>query len=188
MRHGQSKSLISPPEQAPQTQDCGAPAGEYRDARLAELDVKIAAEKAAAAEARGEKTRKRRPATVRLNGPEKELFDHAAKAARELKRAHRAYYDTDLRGFRATVKKAHSRVFRLKPGPKPDARIAAAARERAQGASWESLYPKYIDFYWQMPESTRALAEEGFRKKVNTYLQRHRRLRRTTPPDGLPTN
>jgi hypothetical protein len=161
---------------------------ERRDARIAELNAKLAAEKAEKTEAREKKIRKQKPATMTLSGPEKALFDHAAKAARELKRAHRAYYDTDLRGFRATVKKAHGRVFRLKPGPKPEARIAAAARERAQGASWESLYPKYIDFYWQMPESTRALAEEGFRKKVNTYLQRHRRLRRTTPPGRLPTN
>lgn len=80
-------------------------------------------------------------------------------------------------------------VFRLKPGPKPDARIAAAARERAAGATWESLYPKYNDHYSEMPEFTRVLAEEGFRRKRSGYLQRHRRLRRqVAPPDELRTN
>ena len=38
------------------------------------------------------------------------------------------------------MKKAHARVFRLKPGPHGDPRIALAARERARGAAWEALY------------------------------------------------
>jgi len=131
---------------------------------------------------------KRKSRAVQLGRPARALFEDAVKTARELKRRYRAFYDADLNGFRTTVRKAHSRVFRLKPGPKPDARIATAARERAAGATWASLYPKYIDHYSGMPEFTCALAEEGFRRKVNGYLQRRRRMRRqVTPTQQIPT-
>ena len=113
--------------------------------------------------------------------PRETLSQDALEAARVLKRKHRAYYDTDPKGFRALVVKAHSRVFRLKPGPKPNARIAQAARERGQGVPMEDLYRRYIDNYEIMTEYTRALAEEGLRRRINQYLQRHRRLRRKLP-------
>jgi hypothetical protein len=176
----------------PRLQGAGTPELEYRDPRFAELDKQIAAEKEArtkalastsgdstpAATASSARTRKGRPGTRLLDGPAKALFNDAATAARQLKRKHHAAYDADLKTFRATVQKAHSRVFRLRPGPKPDARIAGAARERAAKASWESLYKKYIDHHSEMTEFTRILAEEGFRRKLNGYLQRHSRLRR----------
>jgi len=162
--------------------DFGKGSQEYRDPRFADLDAQIPAEEerrvATMAPALAARTGKRKSTKKELPGPARALFTDALRAARELKRQHRAYYDADLKEFRTIVRKAHGRVFRLKPGPKPDARIALAARERAAGAAWQSLYPKHIDHYSQMPEFTRALAEEGFRRKVNRYLQRHRRLRR----------
>ena len=101
---------------------------------------------------------------------------------------HRAEYESDPKGFRQAVMKAHARIFRLKPGPQGDPRIAVAARERAQGSTWEPLYTKYIDHYVGMPEFTRDLAESGLRKKVNTYLHKHPLLKRkwrqkTTAPE-----
>lgn len=114
----------------------------------------------------------------RKQNPKKALLEDALEAARVLKRKHRAYYATDPKVFRALVTKAHARVFRLRPGPKADARIAQAARERAQGAEWQALYPKCIDHYTVMPEFTRDLAESGFQRKVSAYLQRHPSLGR----------
>jgi hypothetical protein len=99
-------------------------------------------------------------------------------AARRLRREHRAEYDRDPRAFRETVRKAHARIFRLKPGPHGDPRIAEAARERARGMAWEPLYPRFIDHYAGMPEFTRDLAEGGFKRKVNGYLRKHPALRR----------
>jgi len=110
--------------------------------------------------------------------PARALFNDAVDQARLLKRKHRAFFEKDRRGFRAAIRKAHSRVLRLKPGPKGDPQIAAAARERARGVKWPDLYPKFIDRYSQVPEHIRALLEAGFQRKVNTYLQRHPVLRR----------
>lgn len=103
----------------------------------------------------------------------KALYDDATEDARRLKRKHRAYFQRDPKSFRATVKKAHGRIYRLKPGPRTDPRIEAAARDRVRGAQWPELYAAYIDNYAKMSEFTRTLAEDGFRKKVNSYLQHH---------------
>ena len=112
----------------------------------------------------------------------KRALSRAALAfARQLKREFRALYEADPKAFRAVVQKAQARIFRLKPGPKADPKIAQAAHERVGGAAWQTLYPKYIDFYADMKsESTREYAESGFQRKVNAHLQRHRnpRLRR----------
>ena len=113
-----------------------------------------------------------------LRDSSKALFRDAAAEARKLKRLHSAYYETDPKTFRAVISKAHSRVLRLKPGPKADPRVVEAARERGRSVPWEQLYPKYIDFYARMSEFTKALAEEGLRKKVNTHLRRHPSLKR----------
>jgi hypothetical protein len=119
--------------------------------------------------------------------PEKSLFDDATKKARELKRRHRALYDRDPIRFRALVKKANGRVFRLRPGPKADARIAQAARERASGCSWLELYSRFIDGHATMPEFTRALAEDSFRRKVNQKLRpRYRSRSRKRTGRGKP--
>ena len=64
-------------------------------------------------------------------------------------------------------------MFHRKPGPKADPRIGVAARERARGTTWDALYSKYIPNYAPMQEYTRDYAESGFRRKVNSYLQRH---------------
>ena len=98
------------------------------------------------------------------------LFDDAANAIRKLRRKHHDSYQQDHEGFKRIIKKALARVCKLKPGPKHDTRIINAGDERAAGAKWQTLFPKYIDWYEQMPESTRILAEEGFRRKVNSYI------------------
>ena len=111
----------------------------------------------------------------------KALSRAAVAFARQLKREFRTLHEADPKAFRAVVQKAQARIFRLKPGPKQDERIAQAGRERLGGAAWQTLYPKYIEFYAEMKsESTREYAESGFQKKVNGHLQRHRnpRLRR----------
>ena len=103
----------------------------------------------------------------------KALYDDATEDARRLKRKHRAYFQRDPKGFRATVKKAQGRVYRLKPGPRTDPRIETAARDRVRGSQWPALYAAHIDNYAKMSEFTRALAGDGFRRKVNSYLQHH---------------
>jgi hypothetical protein len=115
--------------------------------------------------------------------PKKALLQDALAAARKLKREHRAYHEADAKGFRKLVAKAHARVFRLKPGPKADRRIAEASRERASGAKWQALYLKHIDHYSSMPDFTRDLSESGFQRKVNAYLQRHPAIRRRGQKD-----
>ncbi len=97
------------------------------------------------------------PATrgERKSNPRKSLREAALAAARKLKREHRTCYDADPKAFRALVKKAHARVFRLRPGPKPNARIAQAARERGRGVRMEDLYLRYIDHYDRMTDYTR---------------------------------
>jgi len=103
----------------------------------------------------------------------KALYDDATEDARRLKRKHHAYFQRDPKSFRATVKRAQGRIYRLKPGPRTDPRIETAARCRVCGAPWPELYAAHIDNYAKMPEFTRALAEDGFRKKVNSYMQHH---------------
>lgn len=106
------------------------------------------------------------------------LFQAAMDAARRLKREHRTEYERNPKAFREAVRKAHPRVFRLKPGPHSDPRIAEAARERARDIAWDSLYARFIPHYAGMPEYTRVFAEPGFRVKVNAYLRKHPLLRR----------
>jgi hypothetical protein len=107
--------------------------------------------------------------------PDRALYQASLAAARRLKYEHRAYYREAPKTFRDTVRKAHSQIFRIKPGPKRkrDPRIAQAARKRARGISWGELCPHFIDGYWEMTEYTRSLAEDGFRGKVNDYLRRN---------------
>jgi hypothetical protein len=114
----------------------------------------------------------------RKRDPKKALYQDALGAYRKLKRGHRAYWEAEPKSFQATIKKAHSRVFRLKPGPKPDPRIAQAARERVRGAPWKVLYRKNIDHPEEMPRLTQELARPGFQKKVNSFIRRHPRLQR----------
>jgi hypothetical protein len=106
------------------------------------------------------------------------VYTDAVQEARRLKRTHRAYYRANRENFRRQVRKAHADVFRLKPGPKEDVRIARAARERARGARWEDLTARYLELPATVSELTRAAAEEGLRRKVNRYMQRHLQLRR----------
>jgi hypothetical protein len=105
--------------------------------------------------------------------PDRALYQASLATARRLKYEHRAYYRAAPKTFRDTVRKAHSRIFRIKPGPKPkrDPRIAQAARKRAGGVPWVELYPNFIDGYGEITEYTRGLAEEGFKGKVNDYLR-----------------
>jgi hypothetical protein len=118
--------------------------------------------------------------TQPLSEPERALAKDAAEQARQLKRKHRALYTADPRRFRKIVRLAQSAVFRQKPGPKPDRkaarRIAHAARRRARGAKWEELYQRFIPDYRKLNPVTRSDADDGFRRKVNKYLQSHRRL------------
>ena len=120
--------------------------------------------------------------TQPLSEPERALAKDAAEQARRLKRKHRALYTADPRRFRKVVRLAQSAVFSQKPGPKPDRnaarRIARAARRRARGAKWEELYPRFIPDYGKLNPVTRSDADDGFRRKVNKYLQSHRRLRK----------
>lgn len=111
------------------------------------------------------------------------LYRAAIDLLTQLKRAHRDYYRENPQAFRATVRRAANRVFRLKPGPKlkRDPRIGQAARRRARGTPWIDLYPVYIDHYREMTEYTRSYAEEGFRKKVNDYLRNHPRRKSARP-------
>jgi hypothetical protein len=118
----------------------------------------------------------------------KALYDDATEDARRLKRKHRAYFQRDPKSFRATVKKAHGRIYRLKPGPRTDPRIETAARDRVRGTQWPALYAAHIDNYPKMSEFTRALAEDGFRKKVNSYLQHHPARKRKWQTEICKTN
>jgi hypothetical protein len=115
-----------------------------------------------------------RPQRADKTSPADELYTDALDAARRLKKKHGGYFRANPQGFRRQVRSAHSRIFRRKPGPKGDIRIARAARERARGADWPQLYAAYLDGWAIMTEFTRGAAEEGFRKKVT----RHPRLRR----------
>jgi hypothetical protein len=129
----------------------------------------------------GERKRRKR-FTQLLSEPERELAKDAAAQARQLKRKHRALYTADPRRFRKIVRLAQSAVFRQKPGLKPDRkaarRIAHAARRRTRGAKWPELYERFLPGWRELNLVTRNDAEDGFRRKVNKYLQSHRRLRR----------
>ena len=125
-----------------------------------------------------ENTRSKKPDAVNLETA-RSLYREAVWQLRHLKRAYHAEYLTDPKTFRASIRKAEKRVFRLKPGPKRkhDPLVRLAACRRGKGAPWAELYPEFIDGYQRMTEHTRGYAEEGFRKKVNDYLRSHPRLR-----------
>jgi hypothetical protein len=129
----------------------------------------------------GERQRRKR-FNQPLSEPERALAKDAAAQARQLKRKHRALYTADPRRFRKVVRLAQSAVFRQKPGPKPDRnaarRIAHAARRRARGAKWPELNERSLPGWRELNPVTRNDAEDGFRRKVNKYIQSHRRLRR----------
>jgi hypothetical protein len=116
------------------------------------------------------------------------LYREAVWQLRHLKRAYRSEYLADPKAFRASIRKAEARVFRLKPGPKrkQNPLIRRAARRRATGTPWGELYPEFIEGYQRMTDHTRGFAEEGFRKKVNDYLRSHSRFRipRGNPPNN----
>jgi hypothetical protein len=130
----------------------------------------------------GEQRKRHRRFTEPLTEPERALAKDAQEQARQIKRMHRALYTADPRRFRKIVRLAQSAVFRQKPGPKPDRkgarRIAYAARSRARGSKWEELYQRFIPDYGKLNPVTRSDADDGFRRKVNKYLQSHRRLRK----------
>jgi len=115
----------------------------------------------------------------------------ATADARRLRRKHSAYYRENPQAFRDLVRRAHSRVLRSKPGPKPerDPGVAKAARKRGRGTPFPELYPEFILNYEKLTDHTRGYAEEGFRRKVNEYLRKHPRLRkRTRVPEENPGN
>jgi hypothetical protein len=107
------------------------------------------------------------------------LHRDAVGACEELKQKHRDFFRNAPKAFREIVRKASGRVFRLKPGPKPQRNpsTARAARQRGRGVPWKELYCMYVDGWAGMHEYTRAYAEDGFRRQVNTYLRNHPRLR-----------
>ena len=113
-----------------------------------------------------------------LNCSDRALYDDAFQQAGHLRQKHRARYVADPRQFRKIVRQAQSLVFRQKPGPKEDRRMAdligRAARERARGVEWEALYTRYIEGYDNLNPHTRTMAEDGFRRKVNKYGQSQR--------------
>jgi hypothetical protein len=106
--------------------------------------------------------------------PEQSLRTDALRAARDLPRRHRTLFDADRKRFRQLIQQAQGRVFRLRPGPKADARIAQAAREKDRGAEFRELFARYIDGYASMSQFTRTLAEDAFRRKVNEHLRHSR--------------
>ena len=130
----------------------------------------------------GEQRKRHRRFTQPLTEPERALAKDAQEQARQLKREHRALYTADPRRFRKIVRLAQSAVFRQKPGPKPDRkaarRIAHAARRRARGTKWEELYQRFIPDYGKLNAVTRDYAEDGLRRRVNKFLQSHRRRRK----------
>ena len=130
----------------------------------------------------GEQRKRHRRFTQPLTEPERAMSKDAKAQARQLKRKHRALYTADPRRFRKIVRLAQSAVFRQKPGPKPDRkaarRIAHAARRRARGTKWEELYQRFIPDYGKLNAVTRDYAEDGLRRRVNKFLQSHRRLRK----------
>lgn len=111
--------------------------------------------------------------------PKQALHRDAVELDRELKRRHRALYNSDPKAYRLVIRAARAQVIRQKPGPKPQRndRLPKAARERGQRAPWGELYPKYIPGYNEMNPVTRGYVEDGFRNSVNEYLRNHPRLK-----------
>ena len=109
----------------------------------------------------------------------------ALLADQHLKRKYRECFQSDPKESRDIIRRVRARVFRMKPGPKPQRNplIAKAARQRGRGVSWSILYPLYIDRYAEWNEHTRVMAEDGFRRRVTDYLRDHPRLK---SPRGTP--
>jgi len=115
---------------------------------------------------------------VRPSNPNDALFRDALDNARGLKRKHRALYEANHKAFRATVSKAHSRVFRIKPGPKDDPHISGAAREVALRARVEDVFRREFPHRRPGNDNLYAMALENFRGKVDAYIRKHPRLKR----------
>lgn len=102
----------------------------------------------------------------------------AAAAFRTLRRKHRNLFATDPKEFRRQLRKAESRVLRLKPGPKPDPTMAKTARDVAAGKNMEKafqeLYPSNLKL---MNPDLYAMALESFKTKVNGYIRSHQHLK-----------
>jgi hypothetical protein len=98
--------------------------------------------------------------------------------ARLLKRKHRAYCDANHKAFWDTVKKAHSRVFRMKPGPPADPLISRVAREVALGARVEDIFKREFPHRRPGDEDLYTMAMETFRGKVNKHIREHASLKR----------
>jgi len=107
------------------------------------------------------------------------LYQYRLKTDRKTRRKFWAHWKTDPKETRAILKKADGKVFRLKPGPKPDlqknALIVRAAAERAAGAQPEELCAKYIEGRARMTEYTRHYADAGFMKEVSKELRLQRK-------------
>ena len=131
-----------------------------------------------AAKPAGEQRKRHRRFTQLLTEPERALVKDAAEQARHLKREHRALYTADPRRFRKIVRLAQSAVFRQKPDRQAARRISRAARRLARGAKWQELYERFLPGWSELNLVTRTDAEDGFRRKVNKYLQGHGRLRK----------
>jgi hypothetical protein len=196
MTDAAGKALHPAPDPAPETGDFGKPErrplcdAEARTSDRAEgADVTSGGRLKGKPEGRATARKRPQDRSVRSKpgsagraglpkGARKALSHDALDSARKLKRDHRPVYDADPKKFRKVIARAQARVFRLKPGPKADPRIAQAASERRRGAGWKELCEKFIEHYREMSEFTRDLAETGFRRKVNRCLQRHPSLRR----------
>jgi hypothetical protein len=61
-------------------------------------------------------------------------------------------------------------------GKRPNASPALPGGD-ARGTKWEELYERFLPGWRELNSVTRNDAEDGFRRKVNKYLQSHRRLR-----------
>jgi hypothetical protein len=105
------------------------------------------------------------------------LFRDACGAIRTLKREHRSVFDSDPAEFRRQLGKAEGRVLNRKPGPKPDADIASAAREVVAGTQIEGIFQLRFPGLKTSNEALYAMALESFRTKVNAYIRRRPRLK-----------
>lgn len=129
-----------------------------------------------------------KPSTPDLSSPSKgdgfgkadstTVSQDAAAAFRALKRKHRSLFASDPKGFRRQLRKAESRVLRLKPGPKPDPTVAKAARDVAAGKTIETVFQELYPSTLKLNnEDLYAMALESFRAKVNGHIRSHPHLK-----------
>jgi len=186
MRNQDPKGLPDPDDRGAKVDGFGKPVSKPDDTRRSRsrrdpsgVPLLGAVSDPGAVKPAGEQRKRHRSFSQPLTEPERALAKDAQKQARHLKREHRALYTADPRRFRKNVRLAQSAVFRQKPGPKPDRqaarRIARAARRRARGTKWEELYQQFIPDYGKLNAVTCGYAEDGLRRRVNKFLQRHQR-------------